>query len=150
MLDKRFWMKIATEVVSKYNVHIFGTKSKGMKAKDVFGKDYPDYKDKGKAKKKGTGHRQREAYKNSKAPVYSGDLMNDFQLRKTKSSGFSFGTTVWGSKVKRLLEQDRVISSEKQPIPKEIISFINKEADKYVKKQFRKIKGKKININISK
>ena len=79
MLDRRFFEKINGEVVLRYRKWIFGTKSSGMGAKDVYGKKYPDYADKGKKKKLGTGHRQSSKYKNSKAPVFSGDLMEDFK-----------------------------------------------------------------------
>ena len=86
--------------------------------------EYPDYKDLGKKKSKGTGKRQRSAYKLSKAPVFSGDLLNDFQLRKTNSSGFSFGTVAWGSKVKSLANLGREISRENKALPKKIETYI--------------------------
>ena len=117
-----------------------------MTAKDIDGNEYPDYKDFGKSKSKGTGYRQRSAYKLSKAPVFSGDLLNDFQLRKTNNSGFSFGTVAWGSKVKSLANLGRVISREGKALPEKIETYILKQADKYVMNKLGKIKGRTFNI----
>ena len=146
VLNLEFFLKINHEVVSRYRKHIFGTTSNGSLASDIDGKNYPDYKDKGVKKSKGTGRRQRTAYKLSKAPVFTGDLMNDFQLRKTNDSGFSFGTIVWGSKVKKLAELGRVISKEEKAIPDKLGDYIMSQADNYVQKKLNKIKGGKIVI----
>ena len=146
VLDLAFFKKINQEVVNRYRTHTFGTTSNGMRAKDIDDNEYPDYKDFGKSKSKGTGRRQRAAYKLSKAPVFSGDLLNDFQLRKTNSSGFSFGTVAWGSKVKSLANLGREISRENKALPKKIETYIMAEADKYVNKQLGKIKGRTFNI----
>ena len=146
VLDLAFFQNINQEVVNRYRAHTFGTTSNGMKAMDIDDREYPDYKDFGKKKSKGTGRRQRAAYKLSKAPVFSGDLLNDFQLRKTNSSGFSFGTVAWGSKVKSLADLGRVISRENKALPTKVGNYIMKEADKYVKKELGKIKGRTFNI----
>ena len=134
MLDLPFFQKINQEVVNRYRVSIFGTTSGGKKARDIDDNVYPDYVDSGKSKSKGTGRRQRSAYKMSKAPVFTGDLLNDFQLRKTSSSGFSFGTVAWGSKVKSLASRGREISRENKALPTKVGNYVMAEADKYVKK----------------
>ena len=146
VLDLPFFQKINQEVVNRYRVSIFGTTSGGKKARDIDDNEYPDYKDFGKRKSKGTGRRQRSAYKLSKAPVFSGDLLNDFQLRKTSSSGFSFGTVAWGSKVKSLAGMGREISRENKALPGKIAKYVMDEADKYAKKEWAKIKGGTFNI----
>ena len=146
MIGLKFFQKINQEVVNKYRSHIFGTTSNGMKAKDIDDNAYPDYADKGVSKRKGTGKRQRVAYRLSKAPVFSGDLLNDFQLRKTNNSGFSFGTVAWGSKVKSLANLGREISRENKALPTKVGDYVMKEANKYVKKELGKIKGRTFNI----
>ena len=110
-----------------------------MGAKDVYGKKYPDYADKGKKKKLGTGHRQSSKYKNSKAPVFSGDLMEDFKLRITNNQGFSFGPTSHGGKINSLKKLERYLTTDDQPLPEPIINYIITEAQKYVQ---RKMKNK--------
>ena len=146
MLDLAFFQKINQEVVNRYRTHTFGTTSNGMKAMDIDDREYPDYKDLGVSKSKGTGKRQRSSYKLSKAPVYSGDLLNDFQLRKTNSGGFSFGTLARGSKVKSLANLGREISRENKALPTKVGKYIMAEADKYVNKELGKIKGRTFNI----
>ena len=152
MLDRIFWDKVRKSVIPKYRDHIFGTKSRGMKAKDVFGKAYDDYVDPqdsnsyGNRKKAGKIKKQRKNYKLSKAPVLTGALMNDFQLRSTGSSGFSFGTIAQGGTAKMLAKMGRVITSESKPIPDKVGKHIIREADKYVKKKLKKTKGKTFNI----
>ena len=146
VLDLAFFQKINQEVVKRYRTHTFGTTSKGMKAMDIDGRGYPDYKDLGKSKSKGTGRRQRATYRLSKAPVFSGDLLNDFQLRKTNNGGFSFGTVAWGSKVKSLANLGREISRENKALPTKVGNYIMDQADKYVKKELGKIKGRTFNI----
>ena len=146
VLDLKFFEKINKEVVNRYRSHTFGTTSNGMKAMDIDDREYPDYKDFGKRKSKGVGRRQRSAYKLSKAPVFSGDLLNDFQLRKTSSSGFSFGTVAWGSKVKSLATMGREISRENKALPNKVAKYVMDQADKYVNAKLGKIKGGTFNI----
>ena len=93
--------------------------------------------------------RQSRKYSQSTAPVLSGDLFNDFKLRKTDSEGFTFGTTSWGGKVKNLERLGRVISSDKKAIPDKVVDYIKEQADDYSKKAwFKQGGGKTININI--
>ena len=146
VLNLEFFLKINHEVVSRYRKHIFGTTSNGSLASDIDGKNYPDYKDKGVKKSKGTGRRQRTAYKLSKAPVFTGDLMNDFQLRKTTGQGFSFGTVLWGSTANFLSDKGRIITDERKPLPESVMKYITTEANNYVQKKLNKIKGGKINV----
>ena len=173
MLDNRFFRKIAIEVVMKYRKYIFDPDGGGSKAKQVDGKPYPNYSKKGEnigwrtigegkktrsvfidsyANRKKTGNikvgqkPQHQKFKDSKAPVLTGDLLNDYQFVKYLINGFTFGFPTQGSKVKQLAKLKRVISSESKPIPKPVEKFILKEADKYVKKELKKIKGGTFNI----
>ena len=147
MLDKKFWDKLSLKVIPRYRKHIFGTTSGGKKAKDVYGKSYPVYKDKGIRKRLGVGKRQSAKYKDSNAPVFTGDLLRDFKLRQTSSKGFSFGTTSHGGKAKHLEEMGRVIASDDQPLPKDIMDLIIREAGKEAMKDIDKnIKSRKFSV----
>lgn len=156
MLDKKFWLTINEHVVSKYRKHIFDPKNGGKQASDVYGNTYPEYKKNKKGvseyaikKQSGTMHRQHTKFKDSNAPVLSGDLLNDFQLRETTNEGFTFGTTSWGAKVKRLAQLGRVISDDTKAIPDNVKDYIMDEADNYSKKWWkRKGGGKNITIDI--
>ena len=148
MLDREFWFKLKTKVIPRYRDHIFGTKSGGKGAKDVFGKPYKRYSSKYSTRKKtGRIKRQDSKFKGSNAPVLTGDLMRDFQLRDVSDTGFSFGTVAHGGKVKHLDKMDRSISTNKKPLPTDILEMILTEADEYVEAKLNKqIKGRTFNI----
>ena len=147
MLDLKFFQKIDANVVAKYRKHIFDPDGNGQYAKDVYGKKYKKYSERySKAKKTGKLTRQRTQFKDSRAPVLSGDLMNDFQLRKTTGQGFSFGTVLWGSTANFLSDKGRIITDERKPLPESVMKYITTEANNYVQKKLNKIKGGKINV----
>jgi len=173
MLDFKFFQKINAEVIRRYRKHIFDPAGGGKKAKDVYGKPYKAYSTKGEnigwrsigkgesrksvfidsyANRKKTGQlkRQDEKFKDSKAPVLTGDLYKDFQLIKLGKSGFTFGNIARQSTVKFLAKMGRVIMAENKPIPDSVGKYIHRQADLYIKKELGKItKGKKnIIINI--
>ena len=156
MLDSKFFRKINAEVIMRYRKHIFDPAGRGKNAKDVYGKPYKVYEDVenpysyGNRKKTGQLKRQDEKFKDSKAPVLTGDLYKDFQLIKLGKSGFTFGNIARQSTVKFLAKMGRVIMAENKPIPDSVGKYIHRQADLYVKKELGKItKGKKnIIINI--
>ena len=148
VLDKKFFLKIGMNVVARYREHIFSPKTGGRGARDIDGDHYPDYADGGKLKRTGKGRRQSAKFKNSKAPVFSGDLMRDFQLRNTKANGFTFGTISEGGKVKSLRKKDRVISKASKALPDSVENYIIEEAEKYTKKTLGKLFPKRKVINI--
>lgn len=149
MLDNKFFRKISADVVMKYRKHIFDPAGGGSSAKQVDGKSYPSYSS---GYKKSTGNLkvygkpQDKKFKNSKAPVLTGDLYKDYGFQKYLSNGFSLGFKTEGAKVKRLAELGRVLSSERTPIPKSVQKFILLEANKYVVRKLGKIKGGTFNI----
>ena len=150
MLDKKFWLDIGKNVVSRYREAIFDNVGKGSGARDVFDNPYPQYSREYAIKKRsGTIKRQKASFKGSNAPVLSGDLFNDFKLRKTDDSGFTFGTTSWGGKVKSLEKLGRVISSDKKALPDKVVDYIEEQAEAYGEKEWkRKGGGKNITIEI--
>ena len=146
-LDPDFLKSIAPNVVARYRAFIFGSENKGQGAKQVNGEGYPDYADGGLQKSLGTGKLQsREFAKSaltSRAPVYSGLLMKDFQGWKTIKNGFKFGTPTRGGVVESLRSQGRVISSKSQPLPDVVEDYIMEQANKNSKKWWRKRGGNK-------
>ena len=147
MLDSRFFRKINAEVIMRYRKHIFDPAGGGKGAKDVYGKSYKGYSTGySKAKKTGQLKRQDEKFKDSKAPVLSGDLYKDFQLIKLGKSGFTFGNLARQSTVKFLSKMGRVIMAENKALPTKVGKYIMDQADKYVKKELGKIKGGTFNI----
>ena len=147
MLDRGFFSILVRELPMRYRKHIFAPTT-GMGAKNVFGKSYPPYSGEyGKAKKTGQLKRQAESYAGSRSPVLSGDLLKDFiAAQGLISNGMGFGNITEMGKVKSLERQGRAIATESKPLPKPVEKWIMAEADKYVKKELGKIKGRTFNI----
>ena len=145
MLDNKFFRKISADVVMNYRKHIFDPAGGGSGAKQVDGKSYPSYSPN---YKKSTGNLKRQCskFKDSKAPVLTGDLLRDYGFQKYMRDGFAFGFKTEGAKVNRLAKLGRVLSSERIPIPKSVGKFIMLEANKYVVKELNKIKGGTFNV----
>ena len=151
MLDSKFFRKINAEVIMRYRKHIFDPAGGGKGAKDVYGKSYKGYTS-GYSKSKRTGRikRQEAKFSNSNAPVLTGDLYKDFQLIKLCRSGFTFGNLARQSTVNFLSKMGRKIMAENKPLPDKVGKYIMDQANRYVKKELKKItKGKKnIILNI--
>ena len=151
MLDSKFFRKINAEVIMRYRKHIFDPAGGCKGAKDVYGKSYKRYSSGySNAKRAGNinvlGTPQHKKHKDSNAPVLTGLLMNDFQLIKVGSSGFTFGNLARQSTVKFLSKMGRIIMAENKALPTKVGKYVMDQADKYVKKELGKIKGRTFNI----
>ena len=130
MLDKIFFLKVAPNVRDRYRDHIF------KKALDVFGKPFKAYTSKyGERKRANKFKGQASDYANSKAPVLTQQLLNDYSLIKTASRGFQIGWTTLGARVEGLKKMGRVLTSSKQPMPDGVIKYLHNEAHSYIKKR---------------
>ena len=158
MIDKNFFNKLEVETSKKYRALIFDPKGKGKKATDVYGKPYKGYstnykKQKTKGNLKGIDKTPQDAkFKDSKAPVLTGALMNSFGTAGAYTTGFGFGTVTKRALVKKLEDMGRVVSNNQKPVPDGVADYIMGEFDKNVKGAFKKLrrkyKRKKINIII--
>tara|TARA_R100001082_G_C4361882_1_gene159795 strand:+ start:1524 stop:2015 length:492 start_codon:yes stop_codon:yes gene_type:complete len=161
MLKRKFFAQLSAEVQAKYKKHIFDPAGGGKNAKDVFGKTYKEYKNSGdidsygQRKKRGVladsaGKPQDEKFKNSKAPVLTGELMNSFDTSEVTNTGFGFGTLTNKGKAKHLDNMGRTITTNAKPVPDSVAKFIVDEMTKDVDDEFKKIRKsiKKKNINI--
>ena len=156
MLDSKFFRKINAEVIMRYRKHIFDPAGGGSGAKDVFDKKYPAYtstqyriaKSKGIIKAGGKGGKPQDLkFKASNAPVLTGDLYKTFDTHHGSiSNGFGFGTLTEQSKVRSLAKLKRYISTNAMPLPNKVAKYIMDQADKYVKAELGKIKGRTFNI----
>ena len=147
MIDRAFFAKNAANIVARYRKHIFDPAGGGSGAKDVFGKSYPSYTTKYSiAKRSGDIKRSATKFSGSTAPVLTTDLMRDFQGFNLISSGFRFGTPTQGGKVANLAKKGRVIATESKPLPDKVAKYVMDQADKYVKSELGKIKGRTFNI----
>ena len=144
MLDKRFFRKLAPNVVNMYRKHTF---EKGL---DVDGNKFKDYTPEyARRKRSGSIKRQSSQFKDRVTPVLTGDLFRDFKVIKVKSDSFSFGTVTQGGKVVGLNKMGRKLSTSSTPIPEDIQEFIDVFAVGYTDKRFRKeFRGGKFDINL--
>ena len=130
MLDKTFFLRVGPNVRDRYRQHIF------KKALDVFGKPFKAYTSKyGERKRANKFKRQASDYANSKAPVLTQQLLNDYSLIKTASRGFQIGWTTLGARVEALKKMGRVLTSKSQPMPDGVIRYLHSEAHSYIKKR---------------
>ena len=80
--------------------------------------------------------RQRSKYANSTAPVASGDLLLDYgMIGSPKSTGFQLGWNIHGAKVEWLSDMGRVLTSSKQPLPRGVERYLDKQSSRYIKKK---------------
>ena len=130
MLDLKFFLRVGPNVRDRYRDHIFED------AKDVFGKPFKKYTSKyGQNKRANKFNRQASKYANSRAPVLTSDLLRDYSLIKTMRKGFQIGWTTLGARVEWLKKMGRVLTTPKQPLPKGVINYLDKEANRYIKKR---------------
>ena len=142
MLDRKFFTRLAKDLVPMYRKHIF------IKGLDVYGKKFKPYSALyGIAKRSGKLPRQATEFANTTSPVLSSDLLRDWKLQGVTSTGFKFGTLVYGGRVKNLAKRGRVLSTNMHPLPIKIEDFALDQAEFYVKKQLKKIKGARFKIN---
>ena len=148
MLDLKFFNKLYKDVIPMFRDYIFGIKSGGKGAKDVFGKSYKQYTNSYSQRKKAGKINGFDAkFKNSNAPVVTGALYEDFQKRSVSNKGFSFGTVAHGGKVKHLEKLGRVITTRSKPLPDPVVKHIDNSAEKYIKSKIkRNVKGGTIKI----
>ena len=136
MLSKIFFEKLGANIRDKYRKHIFG------KARDVYSRAFKGYTTEYKKhKSKGTNFRQDSRFANSNAPVFTGDLLNDFgSLLKATKNSLQIGWASQGAKVKWLSKMGRILTADNQPLPKGIIKYIESEVNKELKRTATKAK----------
>ena len=136
MLDAKFFLKVGPIVRDRYRKHIF------TDAKDIYDKPFKGYsKEYGTAKRANTFKRQSSQYSNSLAPVLTSDLLRDYSLIKTSSSGFQIGWSTYGARVEQLNKRGRVLTTSDQPMPKKVLDYLFKQAHTYIGKESGKITG---------
>tara|TARA_Y100001973_G_C5098424_1_gene281347 strand:- start:371 stop:853 length:483 start_codon:yes stop_codon:yes gene_type:complete len=114
-----FWKEVGAQTHKDWTKHIF------TKELTVRGKKFPEYSNEYREMKRaGKLSRQALAWKNSVAPVASGDLMGDFGLKKILKDGFTIGTISYGARLRNLNKMKREISVKDQVIPKDIEKMI--------------------------
>ena len=127
MLDKRFFKILVKELPMMYRKYIFDEVGKGMGAKDVHSKPYPQEYSAGylKAKRGRKIKRQHNKFAGSFAPVATGDLFRDFRADASGllGDGMGFGFVTDMAKIRHLAKSGREITTRQQPLPKPVIDL---------------------------
>ena len=128
-INANFFRRLGANVRDRYREHIFG------KAKDVHGKPFKSYSSKyGERKRANKFKRQASNYASSKAPVLTSDLLRDFSLIRTSRGSFELGWVTHGAKVKWLAKVGRELTTKRQPFPKKINKYMEREVFKAIEK----------------
>ncbi len=140
MLNRKFFLKEGPITRDRYRKHIFED------AKDIDDKKFPNYtktkfsKLYGERKRANKFKRQASKYANSTAPVLTGDLLRDFSLIKVSDTGFQIGWSAFGARVGHLADKDRVLTKPTKALPTGVVSYLSKQAHKYIGKRLGKSK----------
>jgi|FLOH01.1.fsa_nt_gi hypothetical protein len=129
MLDRAFWVTIGDKISTAWKKWTF------VDGKDVYGKKFGKYSTSySKAKKSGGLKRQATQYKNTTLPILTSDLRDDLKVVGTTNDSVQVGWVGFGERIEHLASMGRVISEDKQLIPKPIDDmfneFVSKEIDK--------------------
>ena len=127
MFDSNFFRDLGEKVKEKYRIHTF------VKGKDVNGKDFKEYKEPYKSRKKANKFKRQESTKT--LPVLTGDLWRDLAVSKPSSTGFFLGWNTWGAKVISLNKQGREITTKEKPLPDSVVNFMDKKVESYIHKK---------------
>ena len=130
LFDKLFWQHFGMEAYTEYKKHTFDKSNPKMSDGNPFPKKYSNKYS--KAKRSGKLRRQDSSYRNSYAPVLTGDLMRDTQVSiDPKKNQVAIGWTSHADKVSHLRDNKRVLTDNTNPYPKDILQ--NKLLPKIVK-----------------
>ena len=127
MFDSNFFRDLGEKVKEEYRKYIF------VKGKDVYGKDFKQYKEPYKSRKREGKFKRQESTKT--LPVLTGDLYRDLAVSKPSSTGFFIGWNVWGAKVISLNKQGRELTTKDKPLPDSVVRFMDKKLEKNIYKK---------------
>ena len=140
MLDKKFFTSLSNKMRKDYVELIF------KKGKDVYGRGFKGYSSEYGIKKRANKFkRQSGAFANTTSPVLTGDLMNDAKPSSTINSA-KIRFAAHGGKINNLAKMGRVLTDDKQPLPKSVIAMIDREVGKAVKDKLPKNKRFKFKL----
>ena len=113
-----FWNTLAAEVRNQYREHIFNITN----PRDVYNRRMKNSKAYSEQKAKNNFKNQDGSYKNSAAPVLTGDLYRDTQsYGDVKQQSIFIGWTTHSWKLDSLKERGKVLTAKDKPLPDKIV-----------------------------
>tara|TARA_R100000655_G_scaffold47261_1_gene84340 strand:- start:1688 stop:2119 length:432 start_codon:yes stop_codon:yes gene_type:complete len=139
MLTKKFFDRLGKKALKMYKYHIFDREI------DVRGNKFRGYSAKyGALKKANKLKGQWAGSVNKKAPVVTQAFKNDLKLKGVKTNGFRLEWDGQGQKVNWLADRKRFVTTDRDPLPKDVGIEIDKQVIREIKRTLPKSKLHKI------
>ena len=167
MLSKKFFKRLGVKALKMYKAQIFdratdvrGNKFKGysqnptkwasIMAKKSARKKIPkegiSY---GQAKRMGILQRQWAGSKNTTAPILTKGFFNNLKFRGATANQFKIGWSSKGAMVEHLADMGRLVTTDKNPFPKDVEIEIERQVDREIKRH-KDLKSKRHKIVLGK
>ena len=139
MLSKKFFKRLGTKALKMYKAQIFD------RATDVRGNKFRGYSTEyGLKKRAGTLPRQWAGSKGTTAPVLTKGFMNNLKFRGATNNQFKIGWDSRGGIVNHLAKLGRLVTTQKDPFPKDVVKEIERQTKREILRQIPKSKHHKI------
>ena len=130
MLSKKFFTRLGkVKVLKMFKAHIFD------RATDVRGNKFRGYSaEYGEKKRAGTLPRQWAGSKGTTAPVLTKGFMNNLKFRGATANQFKIGWDSRGGLVNYLADMNRLVATDKDPFPKDVVIEIERQVTREMKR----------------
>ena len=139
MLTKKFFDRLGKKALKmyKYNIYERGIDVKGNRFRG-YSEPYGSLKKANKLKGQWAGS------VNKKAPVVTKAFQNDLKLKGVKTNGFRLEWDSQGQKVNWLADRNRLVTTDRDPLPKDVGMEIDRQVIREIKRTLPKSKLHKI------
>ena len=139
MLSKKFFDRLGRKAFKMYKYHIW---DRGI---DVKGNKFRGYSAEYGARKRANKiSEQWAATVNSKAPWVTKAFYNDLMFKGATTNGFKFEWNDRGQIVNHLADMGRLVTTERNPLPKDVGIEIDRQVIREIKRTLPKSKLHKI------
>jgi len=139
MLSKKFFDRLGKKALKMYKYHIF---ERGIDVKENRFRGYSEPY--GSLKRANKLNGQWAGSANKKAPIVTKAFYNDLMLKGATTNGFKFEWNARGQIVNHLADMGRLVTTEKNPLPKDVGIEIDRQVIREIKRTLPKSKLHKI------
>ena len=139
MLTKKFFDRLGKKAFKMYKAHIWGNQ------KDVKENKFRRYSEPYGSLKRGNKLKSQSAESaSSRAPILTGAFRNDLIFKGATTNGFKFSWNSRGQIVNHLADMGRLVTTERNPLPKDVGIEIDRQVIREIKRTLPKSKLHKI------
>ena len=139
MLSKKFFDRLGKKALKMYKYHIF---ERGIDVKENRFRGYSEPYGSLKSANKLNG--QWAGSKGTTAPVLTKGFMNNLKFRGATNNQFKIGWDSRGGIVNHLAKLGRLVTTQKDPFPKDVVIEIERQTKREILRQIPKSKHHKI------